>query len=316
MNDGRNGVTGRAHDGGSVARVARDDKDVTTPGEKAKAGESPGDTVRVRTSAPDQPWKQRPSADGARPADGKSVGAAEPTAAYARPPGMTQKGRPGGSTGGGPAERPAGSGGPSGAQSRGPSGGPGGGAGSRNPASGLPRPTPPGDSARTGQMGDAAGLPSGGTVKGLTFEERKGAQGMPGGGSAKDRKPGARPPRKAHLVLRRIEPWSAMKFSFVVSLVCFVVLFVAVAVLYGVLSALGVFASITDAVEQLAGDQSAGVAINISGWFEPMRILGYTALLGAVNVVLITALSTLGAVIYNMSADLVGGVEMTFSEAE
>ena len=53
-----------------------------------------------------------------------------------------------------------------------------------------------------------------------------------------------RPPRKAHLVLRRIEPWSAMKFSFVVSIVAFVVLFVAVAVLYGVLSALGVFDSV------------------------------------------------------------------------
>ena len=47
-----------------------------------------------------------------------------------------------------------------------------------------------------------------------------------------------------------------------------------------------------------------------------MRILGYTALIGAVNVVLITALSTLGAVIYNLSADLVGGIEVTFSEAE
>ncbi|TQS24969.1 DUF3566 domain-containing protein [Microbispora sp. KK1-11] len=134
----------------------------------------------------------------------------------------------------------------------------------------------------------------------------------------KDKKLGVRPPRKAHLVLRRIEPWSAMKFSFVVSLVCFVVLFVAVAVLYGVLSALGVFSSITDTVNQLtsgAGGAGAGT-IDIASWFEPVRILGYAALLGALNVVLITALSTLGAVIYNISADLVGGVEVTFSEAE
>ncbi|WP_433498797.1 DUF3566 domain-containing protein [Sphaerimonospora sp. CA-214678] len=295
-----------------------------TPGEKAKAGDSAGDTVRVRTSAPDQPWKQRPPADGARSADGKPVGAAEPTAAYARPSGLPPKGQPGGSAGSGPAKGPVGSGGSPGGQSRGPSGGsaPGqagglrGGAGPAGSVSGFPRPTPAGDSVRTGQMGDAAGLPSGGVGRGLTFEERKDAQGTLSGKAAKDRKSGIRPPRKAHLVLRRIEPWSAMKFSFVVSLVCFVVLFVAVAVLYGVLSALGVFTSITGAVEQLAGDQSTGVALNISGWFEPMRILGYTALLGAVNVVLITALSTLGAVIYNMSADLVGGVEMTFSEAE
>ncbi|MBB6470595.1 DUF3566 domain-containing protein [Sphaerisporangium rubeum] len=130
-------------------------------------------------------------------------------------------------------------------------------------------------------------------------------------------RPSAKAPRKAHLVLRRIEPWSAMKFSFVVSLVCFVVLFVAVAVLYGVLSALGVFDSIVSTVTQLTvpdGNTSAG--LDIKSWFEPVRILGYTALLGAVNVVLITALSTLGTVIYNVASDLVGGVEVTFSEAE
>ncbi|MBF8191486.1 DUF3566 domain-containing protein [Nonomuraea sp. K274] len=129
---------------------------------------------------------------------------------------------------------------------------------------------------------------------------------------------GGRLPRKAHLVLRRVEPWSAMKFSFVVSLVCFVVLFVAVAVLYGVLSALGVFDSIVDLVNQLGqGEQGqSSIPIDIASWFEPVRILGYTALIGAVNVVLITALATLGAVIYNVASDLVGGVEVTFSEAE
>ncbi len=129
---------------------------------------------------------------------------------------------------------------------------------------------------------------------------------------------GARLPRKAHLVLRRVEPWSAMKFSFVVSLVCFVVLFVAVAVLYGVLSALGVFDSLVDLVNQLGkGEQGqSSIPIDIASWFEPVRILGYTALIGAVNVVLITALATLGAVIYNVASDLVGGVEVTFSEAE
>ncbi|MFF4771752.1 DUF3566 domain-containing protein [Microtetraspora fusca] len=137
---------------------------------------------------------------------------------------------------------------------------------------------------------------------------------------APDGKAAIRAPRKAHLVLRRVEPWSAMKFSFVLSLVCFVVLFVAVAVLYGVLSALGVFDTITDMVTQLTsgdgGKATSDLAKSIESWFDPVRILGYTALLGAINVVLITALSTLGAVIYNLSASLVGGIEVTFSEAE
>ncbi|MET8334919.1 DUF3566 domain-containing protein [Streptosporangium canum] len=129
--------------------------------------------------------------------------------------------------------------------------------------------------------------------------------------------PSPRAPRKAHLVLRRIEPWSAMKFSFVVSLVCFVVLFVAVAVLYMVLSGLGVFDNIIQTVNQLTtADGKSTSGVDVASWFEPVRILGYTALIGAVNVVLITALSTLGSVIYNIASDLVGGVEVTFSEAE
>ncbi|MEU0483013.1 DUF3566 domain-containing protein [Streptosporangium sp. NPDC006013] len=129
--------------------------------------------------------------------------------------------------------------------------------------------------------------------------------------------PAPRSPRKAHLVLRRVEPWSAMKFSFVVSLVCFVVLFIAVAVLYMVLSGLGVFDNIIQTVNQLTtADGKATSGVDVASWFEPVRILGYTALIGAVNVVLITALSTLGAVIYNVASDLVGGVEVTFSEAE
>lgn len=127
-----------------------------------------------------------------------------------------------------------------------------------------------------------------------------------------------RAPRKAHLVLRRVEPWSAMKFSFVVSLVCFVVLFVAVAVLYMVLNGLGVFDNIIQTVNQftVSDGKPSTSGFDIASWFEPVRILGYTALIGAVNVVLITALATLGAVIYNIASDLVGGVEVTFSEAE
>jgi hypothetical protein len=121
--------------------------------------------------------------------------------------------------------------------------------------------------------------------------------------------------RQAHLTVSRVEPWSVMKFSFAVSVVAFVVLFVAVAVLYGVLSALGVFDSLQHLVSSVTSSQGSTGA-NIRKWFSASRVLGYTVLLGGLNIVLITAMSTIGAVVYNLTSRLIGGVEVTLKETD
>ncbi|WP_233358835.1 DUF3566 domain-containing protein [Thermomonospora amylolytica] len=157
-----------------------------------------------------------------------------------------------------------------------------------------------------------------------------GAQGAPGAPGAapaaaggKDKRAvarlggGTKSPRRAQLQLSRLEPWSVMKFSFVMSLVAFIVLLVAVTVLYVILSGLGVFDAISETVNDLTRDQNeATEGVDAGGWFGFGRIFGYTVLVGALNVLLITALSTVGSVIYNLAADLVGGVEVTLKEAE
>ena len=114
------------------------------------------------------------------------------------------------------------------------------------------------------------------------------------------------------LTLARLEPWSVMKFSFVASVVAFIILFVAVAVLYMVLSALGVFTRCrTRSSSITSAKNTAGT--NISHWFSASLILGWTAMLGALNIVLITAMSTIGSVIYNLIAKTVGGIEVTLA---
>jgi Flp pilus assembly pilin Flp len=45
-------------------------------------------------------------------------------------------------------------------------------------------------------------------------------------------------------------------------------------------------------------------------------VLGYTMLVGAINVVLITALATVGAVVYNIATHVSGGIEVTLREAD
>jgi hypothetical protein len=120
-------------------------------------------------------------------------------------------------------------------------------------------------------------------------------------------------PRRARLTVRRVDPWSVLRFAFVASLALLVVFLVAVMVLYSVLAAMHVFSTINDQLHSLTGtDQSGGLHVN----FSFARVLGISLVIGVVNVVLFTALVTLGAFVYNLVADLVGGIEVVLSERE
>jgi hypothetical protein len=121
--------------------------------------------------------------------------------------------------------------------------------------------------------------------------------------------------RRANLVIARLEPWSVMKFSFLMSLVAWVVLFVAVALLYYALSGLGVFASIQRTLSSVTSSQSSA-GVNLAAWTSASRVLGYTMLAGAVDIVLITVLCTVGAMIYNLVTHLGGGIEVTLKETD
>jgi hypothetical protein len=126
----------------------------------------------------------------------------------------------------------------------------------------------------------------------------------------------ARGPRRARLNLKRIDPWSVMKFSFAVSVVLFIVVVVATSVLYLALDAMGVWGevnrSLSDLVNASGGGANPTSGFRITAW----GVIGTSMLIGAVNVVLFTALATLGAFIYNVCADLVGGIELTLAERD
>jgi hypothetical protein len=133
--------------------------------------------------------------------------------------------------------------------------------------------------------------------------------------AARQAQNGAVPVRRAQLSITRVEPWSVMKFSFMISLVGWVVLFVAVAALYYSLSKIGVFTSIEKSVTDVTSSKGAA-GVKASNWFSASRVLGYTMLVGAVNVVLITALATVGSVIYNLVTHVAGGIEVTLKETD
>lgn len=123
-----------------------------------------------------------------------------------------------------------------------------------------------------------------------------------------------RGPRRARLHLKRVDPWSVMKFSFAVSIVLFIVMIVATTVLYIALDAMGVFVSVNELLASLIG--AGGGDGDLSFQFTAKGVILVSALLGLVNMVLFTALATLGAFIYNVCADLVGGIEVTLAEKD
>lgn len=135
-----------------------------------------------------------------------------------------------------------------------------------------------------------------------------GAPGQPAGGPGARRGGPRRGPRRAQLQLRHINPWTVLKFTCVLSIALFFVWLIVVGVLYGVLDAAGVIDKINHAVTTINGDGSsppvtAGV------------VFGGAAIIGVINMILFIALSTVGSVVYNLCADLVGGIEITLSES-
>jgi hypothetical protein len=127
-------------------------------------------------------------------------------------------------------------------------------------------------------------------------------------------KAGGRGPRRARLQLRHIDTWSALKISLVLSIALFFIWMVAVGVLYGVLSALGVFDTLNDLFGQLGS--ASGSDVGGGDVVTPGVVFGGAAVIGAINIVLLTALCTVGTFIYNLCSDLVGGLELTLSERD
>jgi hypothetical protein len=116
-----------------------------------------------------------------------------------------------------------------------------------------------------------------------------------------------RPLREASLELRRIDPWAMLKVSLIVSIVMFFVWMLIVAVLYLSFGSLDVWNKINATYETLA-TTNPGPLITANGVFI------VAAVLGAINIVLFTTLSTIVSFLYNAAAGMTGGVEITLAE--
>jgi hypothetical protein len=124
----------------------------------------------------------------------------------------------------------------------------------------------------------------------------------------------ARAPRRARLRLSRVDPWSVMKVSFLLSIAFGIVTVVSVFMVWSVLGAAGVWSSINNTVSDTVSSPDNLSTFNIEDYLGMSRVLGFTMLVSVIDVILITAIATLGAFLYNMAASLLGGIEVTLAE--
>jgi hypothetical protein len=120
--------------------------------------------------------------------------------------------------------------------------------------------------------------------------------------------------RKARLRVARVDPWSVMKVAFVLSIALGIVTLVGTAVVWEVLNGLGVFSSLNKTVGDLTSSGSGSNSFDLSSALSFTRVEGYMLIVALVDIVLVTALATLGAYLYNLSAGFVGGLEVTLAE--
>ena len=118
---------------------------------------------------------------------------------------------------------------------------------------------------------------------------------------------------RRRMVVHRVDPWSVFVFSFVFSVLLAVALLVATVLLEVLLGKLGVLRAVNDLVNEVRASP-AGTA-EPSEVLSARRLLGGAAVLAAVNIVLVTAASTVLALLYNACVSLTGGIEVTVGEA-
>lgn len=192
---------------------------------------------------------------------------------------------------------------------------------------------PSGRGAPEGMSGDDAGAAKSGwtSIKAKSGRSQNAAEG----GGARKADPGEAPIprsrlgrsrntdtagrapriRRARLKIVNLDPWSVMKVAFLFSIALGLIFLVAVALLWTALDLLGFFSTVGSTVSDVSGGQHSS-GFDVVAFFSLPRVMGMATILVLIDTIVITALATLASYLYNLSTEIVGGVEVTLAEEE
>jgi hypothetical protein len=113
--------------------------------------------------------------------------------------------------------------------------------------------------------------------------------------------------RRAQVVIRRVNVWSVLRVSLLFYFCVMVIVVFALAILYWVLGIMGVLGSISDLLTSIFPGRGA-YAID-GGWLFIRALL-----VGLAWVVIWSFVNMFLALLYNLIADVVGGIKVTLAE--
>lgn len=118
-------------------------------------------------------------------------------------------------------------------------------------------------------------------------------------------------PRQISLVVSRIDPWSVMKVSFLLSVALGIAMVLAGFLVWLLLNSMNVFSSVENFINDI--DPTGSIASMID-YLRLPRVMAMSTIIAVSNVILMTAFSTVGAFIYNLVTSLVGGIKLALTD--
>jgi hypothetical protein len=121
-------------------------------------------------------------------------------------------------------------------------------------------------------------------------------------------------PRRTRVVVRKVSPLSVLKFSLLFYLCVMLIVLFALTIVYGVLSAAGAIESFESVLGEVFG-----TGVTSTGGAEPLQINGGALFAwgfvgGLVFAVVWSLINVFVALLYNLIADIIGGVEITLTD--
>lgn len=116
--------------------------------------------------------------------------------------------------------------------------------------------------------------------------------------------------RRVQMTISRIDPLSAMKLSFLISVGIGIMIVIATVILWFVMDAMHVWARIEDLLVTLNSEP----LLELGQFMEFGRVVSFSVVVGVIEVVLFTLLGTVSALLYNVIAMLIGGLSITVTD--